>query len=49
MFGGLGLVEPGLVDATRWHPEDTVGPEHTGSWAGIARVGGSPTGNGGGS
>jgi hypothetical protein len=28
--------------------EDSVGPEHTGSWAGVARIGGSPTGNGGG-
>jgi hypothetical protein len=38
MFGELELVEPGLVDATQWHPEATVGPEHTGSWAGVAKV-----------
>ena len=39
LFGGLELVEPGLVDATEWRPEDTLGPEHVGSWAGVARIG----------
>jgi hypothetical protein len=39
MFGDLELVEPGLVDATQWRPEDTVGHEHLGSWAGVARIG----------
>jgi hypothetical protein len=31
-------VEPGLVDATEWRPEDGVGPEHRGFWAGVARI-----------
>jgi hypothetical protein len=38
MFDGTELVEPGLVDATEWRPEDTIGHEHKGSWAGVARI-----------
>jgi hypothetical protein len=38
LFGDAELVEPGLVDATDWRPEDTVGEQHRGLWAGIARV-----------
>jgi hypothetical protein len=38
LFGALELVEPGLVDATEWRPDDVIGPEHVGSWAGVARI-----------
>jgi hypothetical protein len=38
LFGAGELVEPGLVDATDWRPEDPVGPEHRGFWAGVARI-----------
>jgi S-adenosyl methyltransferase len=38
LFGDSELVEPGLVDATQWRPEDGVGPEHRGFWAGVARI-----------
>jgi len=38
MFGDAELVEPGLVDATEWHPDDSFGQEHRGSWAGVARI-----------
>jgi hypothetical protein len=38
LFGDAELVEPGLVDASDWRPEDTVGGQHRGFWAGVARV-----------
>lgn len=38
LFGDSELVEPGLVDATAWRPDDAVGPEHRGFWAGVARI-----------
>jgi hypothetical protein len=38
LFGDSELVEPGLVDATEWRPEDTVGGQHRGFWAGIGRI-----------
>ncbi|HLU58343.1 MAG TPA: SAM-dependent methyltransferase [Pseudonocardia sp.] len=38
LFGDAELVEPGLVDATQWRPEDTVGGQHRGFWAGVARI-----------
>jgi hypothetical protein len=38
LFGDTELVEPGVVDATEWRPDDTVGPEHRGFWAGLGRI-----------
>jgi hypothetical protein len=38
LLGGTELVEPGVVDATDWRPDDTIGPEHRGFWAGIGRI-----------
>jgi SAM-dependent methyltransferase len=38
LFCGAQLVEPGLVDATEWRPQDTVGTQHRGFWAGIGRI-----------
>jgi hypothetical protein len=38
LFGDTELVEPGLVDATEWRPEDTVGAQHRGLWAGVGRI-----------
>ncbi len=32
------LVEPGLVDAVDWRPQDGVGGQHRGYWAGIGRI-----------
>jgi hypothetical protein len=39
LFGDAQLVDPGLVDATEWRPEDTIGGQHRGFWAGVARIG----------
>ncbi len=43
LFGGLPLVEPGLVQIPMWHPEspDDIGPqaERYPGYAGVARVG----------
>jgi len=38
MLRGTELVEPGLVDATEWRPEDTIGEQHRGLWAGVGRI-----------
>lgn len=38
MLSGTELVEPGLVDATEWRPEDTVGDQHRGLWAAVGRI-----------
>ena len=38
LFGDTELVEPGLVDATEWRPEDTIGGQHRGLWAGVGRI-----------
>ncbi|MHA6620266.1 SAM-dependent methyltransferase [Pseudonocardia sp. DLS-67] len=38
MLRGTELVEPGLVDATEWRPEDTIGGQHRGLWAGVGRI-----------
>ncbi len=38
LFGDTELVEPGLVDATEWRPQDTVGGQHRGLWAGVGRI-----------
>jgi hypothetical protein len=38
MLRGTELVEPGLVDATEWRPEDTVGDQHRGMWAAVGRI-----------
>jgi hypothetical protein len=35
---GTDLVEPGLVDATEWRPEDTAGVQHRGLWAAVGRI-----------
>jgi hypothetical protein len=35
---GTELVEPGLVDATEWRPEDTTGEQHRGLWAAVGRI-----------
>jgi hypothetical protein len=35
---GTELVEPGLVDATEWRPEDTIGVQHRGMWAAVGRI-----------
>jgi SAM-dependent methyltransferase len=38
MFGDTELIEPGLVDAADWRPEDTGGTQHRGLWAGVGRI-----------
>jgi hypothetical protein len=38
MFGDCDLVEPGLVDAADWRPQDTAGAQHRGFWAGVGRI-----------
>ena len=38
MFGDAELVEPGLVDASSWRPDDDVADEHVGFTAGVARL-----------
>jgi hypothetical protein len=38
MFGDTELVEPGLVDAVEWRPQDAVSGQHRGYWAGIGRI-----------
>jgi hypothetical protein len=38
MLRGTDLVEPGLVDATEWRPEDTTGGQHRGLWAAVGRI-----------
>ncbi|GAA5138721.1 SAM-dependent methyltransferase [Pseudonocardia adelaidensis] len=38
MLRGTELVEPGLVDATEWRPEDTIGGQHRGMWAAVGRI-----------
>ena len=38
MFDDTELVEPGVVDAVAWHPDDTYSQEHHGSWAGVGRI-----------
>jgi hypothetical protein len=35
---GTDLVEPGLVDATEWRPEDTIGDQYRGMWAAVGRI-----------
>jgi hypothetical protein len=40
LLGDLELVEPGLVDATEWRPDDSVVTgQHVGNWAAVGRVG----------
>jgi len=39
MFGTTELAKPGLVDASAWRPDDAVGAEHVGFYAGIGRIG----------
>jgi hypothetical protein len=38
LLRGTELVEPGLVDATEWRPEDTTGSQHRGLWAAVGRI-----------
>jgi hypothetical protein len=38
LLGGLELVEPGIVDATEWRPEDMIGRQHRGLWAAVGRI-----------
>jgi hypothetical protein len=38
LLRGTELVEPGLVDATDWRPEDTIGIQHRGLWAAVGRI-----------
>jgi hypothetical protein len=38
LMHGTDLVEPGLVDATEWRPEDTIGKQHRGLWAAVGRI-----------
>jgi trans-aconitate methyltransferase len=38
LFGDTELVEPGLVDATEWRPDDSVGAQHRGFYAGVGRI-----------
>lgn len=38
-FGGLRLVDPGLVDANRWRPDDLDPTECSGNTVGVGRVG----------
>ncbi len=38
MFGSATLVEPGLVDASEWRPDDAVALEHVGFYAGVGRI-----------
>jgi S-adenosyl methyltransferase len=38
MLRGTELVEPGLVDATEWRTEDTIGGQHRGMWAAVGRI-----------
>jgi S-adenosyl methyltransferase len=38
LLRGTELVEPGLVDATEWRPEDTTGSQHRGIWAAVGRI-----------
>jgi len=38
LLDGLELVEPGLVDATAWRPEEPVAEEHAGYYAAVGRV-----------
>jgi hypothetical protein len=38
LLGDLELVEPGLVDATEWRPEDVIGEQHRGLWAAVGRI-----------
>jgi hypothetical protein len=35
LLAGTELVEPGLVDASLWHPDASTGPEHVGFVAGV--------------
>jgi hypothetical protein len=40
MFGSAELVEPGIVDASEWRPDDEdVAVEHVGFYAGVGRIG----------
>ncbi len=36
-FGGLELVEPGLVSTTQWRPGRGVNPKPLPGWVGVAR------------
>jgi hypothetical protein len=38
ILAGTELVEPGLVDATEWRPEETIGGQYRGMWAAVGRV-----------
>jgi hypothetical protein len=38
LLRGTELVEPGLVDATEWRPEDTIGGQHRMMWAAVGRI-----------
>jgi hypothetical protein len=38
LLSGLEIVEPGIVDATEWRPDDTAGRQHRGLWAAVARI-----------
>jgi hypothetical protein len=39
LFGTAELVEPGLVDASAWRPDDPAVGEHVGFYAGVGRIG----------
>ncbi|MHA6627010.1 SAM-dependent methyltransferase [Pseudonocardia sichuanensis] len=39
MLAGTELVEPGLVDASQWRPQDPADAQHRGFWAGVGRIG----------
>ena len=39
MLAGTELVEPGMVDASQWRPQDPADAQHRGSWAGVGRIG----------
>ncbi|AOS63443.1 SAM-dependent methyltransferase [Actinoalloteichus hymeniacidonis] len=38
MSAGMTLVEPGLVDATEWRGEPSIGGEHAGFYAAVGRI-----------
>jgi hypothetical protein len=38
LLGDLEIVEPGIVDATEWRPDDMVGRQHRGLWAAVGRI-----------